>query len=128
MVSAGNGERREWGRESLSLGSKWLATPALYGGTNSLVNRNSDFEHLPESRTIPSRIRMRSWLYSKWFFAFLALVCFLDLIADLAERKWNWNTLNNIAIGLDILACVLTGWMFLDLHRKRPKGGANPRS
>jgi hypothetical protein len=70
---------------------------------------------------------MRAWLYSRWFFAFLALTSILDLIADLAERYWNWTNLNDLAIGLDVLVALLTGWMFIDLQRRGPKRGGGSR-
>jgi hypothetical protein len=70
---------------------------------------------------------MRTLLYSKWFFAFLALVCVLDLFADLAERLWEWTALNDIAILLDVIMAVLSVWMFADLHQKRPGRGDHSR-
>jgi hypothetical protein len=37
---------------------------------------------------------MRTFLYSKWFFLLLAVVCVVDLAADLAERFQGWTDLN----------------------------------
>jgi hypothetical protein len=70
---------------------------------------------------------MRRFLFSKWFFGFLALVCSLDLIADVSEEMWGWHGLNHVAILLDVIAVFLTIAMFVDLHRKRPDDGGDSR-
>ena len=69
---------------------------------------------------------MRKFLYGKWFFFFLALVCLLDLITDLINHG-EWSSLDVTAIVLDSIALGLTSWMFGDLHRRRPKHGRGPR-
>lgn len=66
---------------------------------------------------------MRKFLYSKWFFLVLAIVCVLDLLADLAELAWGWEWAYVIIIPLDIVAASLALWVFADLHRRRPKHG-----
>ena len=74
---------------------------------------------------------MRRFLYSKWFFGFLALVCFLDLLADVTAhlQGWTaWNFLIILIIGLDVVAVILTLWMFVDLHRRYSKHGSGPDS
>ena len=71
---------------------------------------------------------MRQFLYNKWFFGFLALVCILDLAADVLEHVWGWTSLNFLAIALDCIAVFMTLWMFVDLHGRRPKNGDYPRS
>jgi hypothetical protein len=70
---------------------------------------------------------MRKFLYSKWFFGFLALVCILDLVADIGESAWGWSSLNMAAVGLDAIAVGLTLWMFIDLSLRAPKHGRNSR-
>ena len=55
---------------------------------------------------------MRRFLYSKWFFLILAVVCAVDLFADVAEEIWGRGLLNIIAIGLDCFAVLLSGWIF----------------
>lgn len=64
---------------------------------------------------------MKSFLYSKWFFLMLALVCVLDVFADWGARVWGWRVLIVIAASLDMVAAALALWMFTDLHRRRPK-------
>jgi hypothetical protein len=66
---------------------------------------------------------MRRFLYSKWFFLVLVMVCALDLLADLGEKIWGHNMLNNVAIGMDAIALALVLWIFIDLHTRRPKRG-----
>ena len=61
---------------------------------------------------------MRKFLYSKWFFGFLALVCTLDLITDFAADYFGWGTLRWVTIPLEIIAVCLSVTMFLDLHRR----------
>jgi hypothetical protein len=66
---------------------------------------------------------VRGFLYSKWFFGFLAAVCLLDLALDvLEETSLSWVHFNGIAIAADAVAVLLAGWMFWDLHRRRPGG------
>jgi hypothetical protein len=66
---------------------------------------------------------MRKLLYSKWFFLILALVCAVDLFADVGEQIWGWGFLNKVAIALDCVALLLSGWIFADLHARRTKNG-----
>jgi hypothetical protein len=71
---------------------------------------------------------MREFLYSKWFFGFLALDCTFDLIVDVVEYLHGCYTLNLVSIPLDVIAVFLTGWMFFDLRGRHPKYGGNPPS
>lgn len=64
---------------------------------------------------------MRSFLYSKWFFLMLAVVCVVDLFADWGERVLGWTALHVMAVSLDAVAAALALWMFGDLHRRRPR-------
>ena len=66
---------------------------------------------------------MRRFLYSKWFFLLLVIVCAIDLAADLGENVWGHNILNNVAIVADSIALVLAAWIFVDLHTRRPRRG-----
>jgi hypothetical protein len=61
---------------------------------------------------------MRKFLYSKWFFAFLALVCILDLISDAAADFLGLGRLHDVTIVLEIVSVYLTIAMFVDLHRR----------
>jgi hypothetical protein len=70
---------------------------------------------------------MRKFLYSKWFFGFLAGVCTLDLISDAAADFLGWNALHEVTIGLEIISVYLTVAMFLDLHRRMKVDGGDPR-
>ena len=70
---------------------------------------------------------MRKFLYSKWFFGFLALVCILDLISDAAEDFWGWRALHEVTIGLEVISVYLTVTMFVDLHRRMKVNGRDPR-
>ena len=70
---------------------------------------------------------MRAFLYSKWFFLFLAVVCVIDLVTDLSEEIWGSGALNKLAIAMDITAAALALWIFIDLHVRRPKNGGDTR-
>ncbi len=70
---------------------------------------------------------MRRLLYSKWFFFILAVVCAFDLIADVGEHIWGWGFLNIVAIAMDAIALSLSGWIFADLHARRPDRGDDTR-
>ena len=70
---------------------------------------------------------MRTFLYSKWFFGFLALVCTLDLISDAAANAFGWDALHEVTIGLELIPVYLTVAMFLDLHRRMKVNGRDPR-
>jgi hypothetical protein len=61
---------------------------------------------------------MRRFLYSKWFFGFLAIVCILDLISDFAADVFGWGALRWVTIVLEIIAACLAVAMFIDLHRR----------
>jgi hypothetical protein len=69
---------------------------------------------------------MRRLLYSKWFFLILAVVCVVDLLADAGEI-WGRGFLKRLAIGMDFAALPLSGWIFIDLHARRPKNGNHTR-
>lgn len=77
---------------------------------------------LPSRGTIKLK-DMRRFLYSKWFFLLLVIVCAIDLVADVGENIWGHNILNNVAIGMDFTALILAAWMFIDLHTRRPRRG-----
>jgi hypothetical protein len=70
---------------------------------------------------------MRKFLYSKWFFGFLAFVCILDLISDASADLFGWGALRKVTIGLEIIAVYLTVTMFIDLHRRMKVNGRDPR-
>jgi len=70
---------------------------------------------------------MRKFLYSKWFFAFLAAVCTLDLISDVTADFFAWQGLRAVTFGLEAVSVFLTVTMFLDLHRRVPINGHYPR-
>jgi hypothetical protein len=70
---------------------------------------------------------MRKFLYSKWFFGFLAFVCTLDLISDAAADFFGWRALRGATIGLELIAVCLAVAMFLDLHRRIKINGHDPR-
>lgn len=72
-------------------------------------------------------MRMRAFLYSKWFFLFLAVVCLINLVADVGEEVWDWSDLNKLSIAMDITAAALALWIFVDLHVRRPKNGGDTR-
>ena len=66
---------------------------------------------------------LRGFLYSRWFFGFLALACLIDLTLDvLEEASPGWVHFNGIAIAVDLIAVTLSAWMFWDLSRRRPGG------
>jgi hypothetical protein len=71
---------------------------------------------------------MRKFLYSRWFFGFLALVITLDLVTDIVGILSGWKPLHEITIGLECIAAVLAVSMFLDLHKRVKTYGAHSRS
>ncbi len=66
---------------------------------------------------------LRSFLFSKWFFALLFFISIFDLATDVAARSrmQYWAPLNAISTGLSALVALLAAWMFLDLHTRKPK-------
>ncbi len=70
---------------------------------------------------------MRKFLYSKWFYLALAIVCAIDLLADVGDELWAWSFLNKVAIAMDCCALCLTVWIFADLHSRKPRDVENPR-
>lgn len=68
-------------------------------------------------------IAFRQFLYSKWFFGLLVIVSLLDMSTDLSMYFWGWSGLTVFVIGLDIIVSGLCLWIFLDLHRRRPRNG-----
>jgi hypothetical protein len=66
---------------------------------------------------------VRRFLYSRWFFLFLAIVCLIDLLADVGEVIWGWDALNFVAITMDVIAAAMAVWIFIDLQHRRPKHG-----
>ncbi len=71
--------------------------------------------------------QMRKFLYSRWFFFWLAIVCVVDLVADLSEDVWGWTDLNIVSIAMDVIAAGLALWTFVDLQRRKPKDGGDSR-
>ena len=70
---------------------------------------------------------MRKFLYSRWFFGFLALVIILDLATDVIEVLSGWKPVHEITIGLECIAAVLAVSMFLDLHKRVKSYGTHSR-
>lgn len=70
---------------------------------------------------------MGKFLYSRWFFLFLTIVCVIDLVADVGESVWGWNALNFVAIAMDVIALSMALWIFTDLQRRKPKHGGDSR-
>lgn len=66
--------------------------------------------------------RLRSILFSKWFFAMLFVVSVVDLGADIAERAALSfaGLLNIVSIVMSLFVALLAGWMFFDLHTRKP--------
>lgn len=78
-------------------------------------------------RLFNRRMTFKSFLYSKWFYLTLGIVCIIDLCADLGEHIWGWTDLNFIAIAMDLTAVGLVLWIFIDLHTRRPTNGGDTR-
>ncbi len=68
---------------------------------------------------------MRRFLYSKWFFGFLALVSCVSLIIEISDYLDGCSHMSLVAIPLDVVAVSLTVWMFADLRDRHPKYGGN---
>jgi hypothetical protein len=67
-------------------------------------------------------VPIRSLLFSKWFFALLFFASLVDLGADIADvAHFQFRTILDYAsIVMSIVIAVLAGWMFVDLHTRRP--------
>lgn len=71
---------------------------------------------------------MRRFLYSRWFFFFLAVVCLIDLLVRSSELVWDWTVPIVAAIAMDAIAAALALWVFIDLQSRKPKtNGHNTR-
>jgi hypothetical protein len=71
---------------------------------------------------------LRRLLFSKWFFGLLLFVLVLDLSSDVAEHLTaHTRLLNYMSIFFDSVGLFLVLWMFVDLSRRRPTDGDNPR-
>jgi len=66
---------------------------------------------------------MRRFLYSRWFFLFLALVCLLDLLTDILAAAFPSGLLSKLSVAADIIPAAMSLWMFFDLQRRKPKNG-----
>ena len=64
---------------------------------------------------------MRKFLYSRWFFLFLALVCLADVGVDSIAAQYDSRLLLTISFVPNLVAAVMALWLFLDLHRRRPR-------
>jgi hypothetical protein len=64
---------------------------------------------------------MRKFLYSRWFFLFLALVCLIDVGVDSIAARYGSRFLLTISFVPNLVAAGMAVWMFLDLHRRRPR-------
>ena len=70
---------------------------------------------------------LRGFLYSRWFFLFLAIAGVIDLVADVGENIWGWSGLNYLSIAMDVIVVLLALWIFADLQRRKPKDGSAGR-
>ncbi len=66
---------------------------------------------------------LHRFLFSKWFFGLLAILALFDLTTDVLEHVHPryWEVLNIASILLDCSLAILAGWMFLDLHSRKPR-------
>jgi hypothetical protein len=71
---------------------------------------------------------MRKFLYSKWFFGFLAFVCILDLLTDVVADLSEMIHLHEVTIVLELIAVFLSLSMFLDLHNRVKNYGPDSRN
>ena len=70
---------------------------------------------------------MRRFLYSRWFFLFLAISCILDLMIDLSVDLWGRLEFRYLSIAMDLIILFMALWIFTDLQRRKPKNGGDPR-
>ena len=58
---------------------------------------------------------MRRFLYSRWFFLFLAVSCAISLFSDVAEDLWGLGAMiNRVAIAMDAIILIMAR---LDVRR-----------
>jgi hypothetical protein len=66
---------------------------------------------------------LRSRIYSRWFYAFLASICTMDAVADTLDilRPGKNFTLDVLSLVASALAALLTATLFLDLLLRRTR-------
>jgi hypothetical protein len=66
---------------------------------------------------------LRGLLYRKSFYAFLALVLWLDCATDLADLVQHGNPRDVVSFLASLAGAVLLSLIFWDLHRRWPPEG-----
>lgn len=69
---------------------------------------------------------VRRSIYNRWFYAFLAFVCLLNVVAEVLDvsrpdRNLALDLIDLISLVASSVAALLTGAVFLDLFLRRTK-------
>jgi hypothetical protein len=63
---------------------------------------------------------IRSLIYQKWFYAFLAVVLWFDCWTDLADAIERFNARELISLIMSTTGAILVTLIFVDLHLRWP--------
>lgn len=66
---------------------------------------------------------VRSLIYQKWFYAFLAVVMWFDCWTDVADVIEAFSAREVISLVMSSTGAILVTLIFLDLHLRWPPGG-----
>jgi hypothetical protein len=66
---------------------------------------------------------VRSLIYQKWFYAFLAVVMWFDCWTDVADVIEAFSAREVISLVMSTTGAILVTLIFLDLHLRWPPGG-----
>ena len=66
--------------------------------------------------------RIRSLIYQKWFYAFLAVVLWFDCWTDVADVIEAFSARELISLIMSTTGAVLVTLVFVDLHVRWPPG------
>ena len=63
---------------------------------------------------------VRSWIYQKWFYAFLAVVLWFDCLTDIVDVIEAFSAREVLSLIMSTTGAVLVTLIFLDLHLRWP--------
>src|SRR3954452_11321853 len=66
---------------------------------------------------------VRSLIYQKWFYAFLAVVLWFDCWTDVLDVVEAFSTREVISLIMSSTGAILVTLIFVDLHLRWPRGG-----
>jgi len=98
--------------------------PPIWSVVASLTNRPQGPGMSSPARTGgPMRQQIRSLIYQKWFYAFLAVVLWFDCWTDVADVIEAFSTREVISLIGSTTGATLVTLIFFDLHLRWPPKG-----